>query len=275
MPKLNEQLRRYREGSVDRESIVNGIILFLYEHPVLQRLYDLDQLHDFLVDLYPRVDGLVDRFELGDRPLEAYLVRMARFHVRTFGRRRNQKFRRDHMIVDFAKTENMTPEDHEETFDLQVLDWPWSPADRQRVLFLALRSAPDLSLPQMKALSEFAGTSLDTLYRWVDALRNHCQDRKDRKARERGKLDRSFARLLGYSYEDVSPDQQSRLSRQRGLVAEQRKRYLAYDCSCSHRTIAEVTGTSKGTVDSAIYHIKRKIREFQSHDSLERVSERA
>jgi DNA-directed RNA polymerase specialized sigma24 family protein len=275
MPQLNETLTAYRAGRATRRQIRDACVLFIYCHPVLQRTFSQDDLHDFVIDLMPRIDRLIDRFDLGTRPLEAYLVRMARFHVRTFGKRRREKARAERMVVDQSKLDVVQPGPRNADFPIRILNWPWRPADRMRVLYLALRSAPDLTLAQMKALSDFSGISLETLFGWADELRSKTLPRRDRKAQERSKLERSFARLVRQNYDEECRNDSGRTSKLRALVAEQRRRYLAYDSSCSHKAIAEVTGVSKGTIDSAIYHIKRRIADYEERENLESVSERA
>lgn len=274
MRQLNDRLRTYRAGRTAKQDVVDDCVLFLYNHPVLNRLFNLDDLHDFIVDLYPRISSLVDRYELDEKPLEAYLVRMARFHVRTFGKRKRQQFRQEQLVNNYAR-QTFDLREPESSFDSGILGWSWRPADRKRVLYLALRSAPNLTLPQMKALSDFSGVDIDTLFSWVDELRNRTVDKQQRKRLARGKLDRSYAKLLRLQYDDTSRENLTAIRKQTALVREQRKRYLAYDSACTHQAISEVVGVSKGTVDSAIYHVKRRIREQLAENNLEDVAERA
>ena len=81
---LTKLLTKYRSGLTERKLLIREISLFVYNYPFKVCRMEEDMCSDFFCFFYPKIERMIDSFELRDVPFEAYLIKSIRLQLKTF-----------------------------------------------------------------------------------------------------------------------------------------------------------------------------------------------
>jgi DNA-directed RNA polymerase specialized sigma24 family protein len=276
------QYQRTREGLGD---IVNELGPRIYQFPRRTMGWDEDACGEFYVFIHPRLIRLLDRFRDQGKPFESYLWAVLNWQLRNFARDRSREQRRWNVSLRVDPGAAVCLEHHESTADGPEAEALMasaafarhvrSDADRRNFLFLALKCSRLIDPDNAPALARVAGVETAALLGLVGALRDLRGARESRYEMFRGRRNKAYAaiRLLETELQgEVEPEKrraaEKALARMRLRMKSAMQRMSRVGLAPTNLEISRVLGVPKGTVDSGLYWLKRKLASVYDPDNL-------
>jgi DNA-directed RNA polymerase specialized sigma24 family protein len=283
---LTERVLRYQRTREGLEELLAVLAGKIYGYPRCRGSVSEDDGGEFFLFFYPRLLRTLERFEDQGRPFEWYLHSVLRWHYLGFVR---WKRRRERSWASGAMPELWEPpaagratEDGIESraipewlppevaavFRLDPRGRLRKPADRKRLLIWALKQVRLLREPDLDQVTEWTGIGGERLRLVCAELR----DRLERRERRLGLLverrNRAFAALqltertlAGEPDPAVQALLSERLARARRCLHRSQERIARVPLQPSNRELAQALGLPKGTVDTSLYWLKRRLAE--------------
>ncbi len=282
MKTLTEKVLRYQETGEGLDEIVRDIAPRVYQFPRRTMGWDEDACGDFYVFVHPRMLRLLEKFRDLGKPFESYLWAVLGWQLRSFARERRQRERAWSVSLRMDEGEQEGLADPDEVpvgslpcFAPQVARVIRSDADRRNFLFLLLKCSRSIDPATAAPLAALAGIAAGHLLDTVAALKDMRGSRERRREVFRCRRNRAFAKVRLLETElKVEADPQ-RLAALRDTLCRARKRMQCaahkmarVGLSPTNREIASVLGVPKGTVDSGLYWLKRKLSSVYDPDNL-------
>jgi RNA polymerase sigma factor (sigma-70 family) len=277
MESLTEKVLRYQKTRIGLRDLVDELAPRVYQFPRRKMGWDEDACGDFYLFVHPRLIRLLDRFRDQGKPFESYLCAVLNWQLRNFARdrRRGQT----------SWNVSLRLEDKEEDADdpLPSLQVPAeiasvvrTDADRRNFLFLVLKCARSLDPENAQALAPIAGISVARLLSLAATLQVMRTARETRLETFRSRRNKAFAliRVLETELVSLNGDEEriaahrTRLARARRRMRCAMQRMARVGLSPTNREIGAVLGVPKGTVDSGLYWLKRKLASVYDPDNL-------
>jgi DNA-directed RNA polymerase specialized sigma24 family protein len=285
MENLTEKVLRFQRTREGLSDIVDELAPRVYRFPRRKMGWDEDACGDFYVFVHPRLIRLIDRFRDQGRPFESYLWAVLNWQLRNFARERKRGERAWNVSL---RLEPERPgsraalEDPSEDAAAEPLRLPpgvasiiRSDADRRNFLFLALKCSRCIEPENATYLSGIAGIIPERLLSLALELRQMRVSRERRLETFRCRRNKAFAqaRLLETELQaEVEPRRKEtleiRLGRARQRMKSALKRMARVGLSPTNLEISRVVGVPKGTVDSGLYWLKRKLASVYDPDNL-------
>jgi RNA polymerase sigma factor (sigma-70 family) len=288
MESLTQKVLRWQQTGQGLEEIVAAIAPRVYHFPRRTMGWDEDACGDFYVFVHSRMLRLVARFQDQGKPFESYLWAVLGWQLRNFARERRDRERawRVSLRVGYAEEERsrapaVDADPCDEAPGTSALRNPVllrslsTDADRRHLLFLLLKCCRLLDPADAGPLAAAAGVSVRYLLDTASALRPMRQARERRLDIFRCRRNRSYTAVQLLEAEcasETDPERlaalQARLERARRCMHSSSRRMARVGVSPTNREIALVLGIPKGTVDSGLYWLKRKLAEVYDPDTL-------
>lgn len=285
MENLTEKVLQYQRTRQGLRDIVDEIAPRVYQFPRRTMGWDEDACGEFYVFIHPRIIRLLDRFRDQGKPFESYLWAVLNWQLRNFARDRNRDERRWKVSLRVEPGEAVSLDHHQgsgEGPEAQALNasaafarYVRSDADRRNFLFLALKCSRLIDTENAPALARVAGVATETLMALVTALREMRGARESRHEMFRGRRNKAYAaiRLLETELqEEVDPAKRASteeaLARTRRRMSSAMQRMSRVGLAPTNLEISKVLGVPKGTVDSGLYWLKRKLASVYDPDNL-------
>jgi RNA polymerase sigma factor (sigma-70 family) len=277
MESLTEKVLQYQKTRVGLRDLVDELAPRVYQFPRRKMGWDEDACGDFYLFVHPRLIRLLDRFRDQGKPFESYLCAVLNWQLRNFAR--------DRRLGQTNWNVSLRLEDKEEDAD----DSPMSPrvssdiasvvrtdADRRNFLFLVLKCSRSLDTENAQALAPIAGISSARLLSLAATLQGMRSKREARLETFRCRRNKAFAtiRVLETELVSLHGDEEriavlrKRLARTQIRMRAAMQRMARVGLSPTNREIGEVLGVPKGTVDSGLYWLKRKLASVYDPDNL-------
>ena len=250
----------------------------VYRYPRFKLGWDEDACGEFYVYFYPRLVRLLSRFRDQGKPFESYLCSVMSWQLKNFARERRRAEsgwkvavrlgRRDEEESRASAAEAVRDAEDAETARLlqEVARSIQSPADRRNLLLLGLKCVRSLTAGGMAVLSHLTGVTMPDLARYTASLKLRMEPRENRLEAFRLRRNRAFSQaqtLETELFDEIDLDRRDvlleRLSRARTRMSTAIDRMSRIMLSPTNRDIAEVLDVPKGTVDSGLYWLKRKL----------------
>jgi len=281
---LRERVLLYQNTGKGREELVREISERAYRFPRRSMGWDEDACGDFLLFVYPRLEGLLDRFRDMGLPFEPYLFSVLAWNLKSFARRKAESRAyggADLRIVAIdGDAEGRTAEESDpggtppfpdgpsiesSAIRKAALELP-SLSGRRQFLFLVLKCMRTLGPEDLVAVAASAGIGEGEARRILSALGARLGKKEERLAMLRVRRNRAYslARFLEVRLAS-EPDEEKRAALRRRLRAAGRcmrnamARMARVGMAPSNREIADVLGVPKGTVDSGLYWAKKRL----------------
>jgi DNA-directed RNA polymerase specialized sigma24 family protein len=265
--------QKTREGLHD---IVNALAPRVYQFPKRKMGWDEDACGEFYVFVHPRLIRLLDRFNDQGKPFESYLSAVLNWQLRNFARDRkrgerswNVSLRLDAGDPEAQETREKLvspPAAEDVCLPADIATLIKSEADRRNFLFLAMKCARTIGPENAPLLAAVSGVDENRILGLSALLREMRAPRELRLEIFRARRNRAFAqsRLLETELQsEVEPERAAVL---RASLAKARRRMRAamirmarVKLAPTNLEIARVVGVPKGTVDSGLYWLKRKL----------------
>ena len=280
MENLTDKVLRYQKTGQGLAEIVNELAPRVYHFPRRTMGWDEDACGDFYVFVHPRILRLVERFRNQGKPFESYLWAVLNWQVRNFARERCQRERawRVSLRMDAAGDVPTPVAPDADPSALPCTDMARAirtPADRRNFLFLVLKCARQLDPSRASQLAALAGTAPGRLLDLVGTLRDMRTGRERRLQKFASRRNRAYAKILLMETELRGEVEPAKIAALRGTLQRARlrmrssaERMARVGMSPTNREIAAVLGIPKGTVDSGLYWLKKKLAAVYDPDHL-------
>jgi RNA polymerase sigma factor (sigma-70 family) len=283
MESLTERVLLYQKTREGLHDIVNALAPRVYQFPRRKMGWDEDACGDFFVFVHPRLIRLVDRFSDQGKPFESYLSAVLNWQLRNFARDRKRGERSWNVSLRLDADDPESQETREKTALVPVAEAVCMPenyaslirtdADRRNFLFLALKCARTIGLDNAPLLAAVSGIAADRILSLSASLREMRAPRECRLETFRARRNRAFAQSRLLETELQGEAETERIALLRASLAKARKRMRAamsrmarVKLAPTNREIARVMGVPKGTVDSGLYWLKRKLASVYDPD---------
>jgi RNA polymerase sigma factor (sigma-70 family) len=285
MENLTKKVLQYQRTRQGLRDIVDEIAPRVYQFPRRTMGWDEDACGDFYVFIHPRLIRLLDRFRDQGKPFESYLWAVLNWQLRNFARERRRDESRWNVSLRMDPGAAVSIDDHQGSLEgpeAQALNASadfarcvQSGADRRNFLFLALKCSRLIDVENAAALARVAGVATETLMSLGAALREMRGARESRHEMFRGRRNKAYAsiRLLETELQaEADPAKRASaedaLSRMRRRMSSAMQRMSRVGLAPTNLEISKVLGVPKGTVDSGLYWLKRKLASVYDPDNL-------
>jgi RNA polymerase sigma factor (sigma-70 family) len=270
MESLTEKVIAFQKSKDGLAELVASLSPRIYQYPRQKLGWDEDSCGDFYLFFQPRLVRLLSKFRDQGKPFENYLCSVLSWQLKNFARERRKSERgwsvslRLRIVEDEAReVEAFAGPDPADPRLPQVLR---EKSDRRNFLLLCLKCVRVLSQERIAGLSGLTGIPVDTLFALVSTLRARIARKEKRLACFRERRNRAFAscRLLETELsEETDPVRREalreRLSKSYRRMRTAMERMTRVMLNPTNREIAEVMGMPKGTVDSGLFWLKRRL----------------
>jgi DNA-directed RNA polymerase specialized sigma24 family protein len=285
---LTEKVLQYQRTRLGLADLMNDLAHKVYLYPRRRMGWDEDACGEFYLFCYSRLVRLLDRFRDQGKPFESYLCSVLGWQLRNFARDRKRGEKSWNVALRLEPGRTVT-DDNDSPGDgapggaalaLFALD-PGigrlirTPTDRRNFLFFVLKSSRHIGPERCPALAELAGVSADRLEGLLAELRQGRAHREARLEAFGRRRNAAFCqvRLLetelaaetdGEKRDALSARLRKARTRMRGAMEKMARVGLAP----TNREIGRILGVPKGTVDSGLYWLKKKLAPVYDPDSF-------
>ncbi len=281
---LTDAILSFKRTGIGLDELVKQISIVVYFFPHRKLGWDEDDCGEFFCYFYPKLPGLIARFQYTGRPFEAFLAVTLKWQLKTFAARKNQELVRSRVLA----REGYLGEEHTYCLPQEPGDDGLSPdgpplltaearrllkvdeegkiADRcicRRMLFLVLQSCLTLPAHLVEEVARLIRCDTVWLYVKIQEVRARTEERRLRVARLREKRNCHFFKIFCLQEQlALVCEQEVRQELFRQMLREKRRLLetigeIARVPLCpTHCDIAEVLSVPKGSVDSGLYYLK-------------------
>ena len=285
---LKERVLRFANLGEGWQEIRESLSWSIYMYPLKKGVREEDDPGDFYVYFLPRLKRLLRRYRDQGRPFEHYFNSLLRWHLKSFYRH-SRRFRENWNIAvsrDFWDV----PEDTEAVIQLfdDESDGRWirllgigedgrihNEAAKKRFLFLVMRCVRNLNDRRIEIAARIAGCCRCWLKERVQRLMELVRDKEHRLEMFWNRRNRAYYRLrvlerrLSWEQEEEKKIRLlSSIQRQKRIMALSMDEARRVPLSPSHRAIALALGVPKGTVDTGLRWIKKRLESLSSRRAL-------
>jgi hypothetical protein len=262
---LTEKVLACRAGQLEQKPVQDQILLLVYGH-LRAGHRDEDDVSGFLLEFFPRIKGLMERFRDKGVPFRHYLLRTVRWHWTSYLIAKNHAEANAHLLQE----PNHLSYDDSFVDSMDVAESPeFEPqpqVHQKRLVLLALKSAAYLEDLQVEEVCRRTGTDLAWLQSKVDQIKSSVESQAGKVknlTQRQGEV--YWQRLVAEDRVRREPDPERRkawerrasLYRQRLTGLRERKRSVSL--TPTHLDLGKMLGLPKGTVDSGIFHLKKEL----------------
>jgi hypothetical protein len=282
MESLTKKVLEFQKTGVGLSALVDELAPRVYQFPRRKMGWDEDACGDFYIHFQPRLLRLLGRFHDIGKPFESYLCAVLAWQLRNFARERRRGERKWNASL---RLDAADPARASASEDERLLSWPrLSPeifsvirtdADRRNLLFLLLKCARYMDREKAEALAPLTGVPAARMLALASSLAERRAHRDRRLATFVERRNRAFclARLLeGELRTETDPcrrqEMERRLARANSRMAMAMTRMSRVAVAPTNREIAESLDVPKGTVDSGLCMLKRKLALAMDPNSL-------
>lgn len=234
-------------------------MLYAYRYARHKTPWDEDAPGEFVLFVEPVLRRLFAKWEDRGIPIEHAVAKIIKYQfISACSARMERSVMHAAAIASDASAGVHVDPEREEAPQLPTLRLG---ADRRYLYFAAL-SCPELPEAHLLAIAEAAGVGAS------EALRARCTLEIDDTKAERFRRcrDHAYSRLLAAQLglvRETNPDRRTALLRKelraRSTLAKARRKLATCKARPTHAEIGRATATPKGTVDSGLYWIRRRI----------------
>jgi len=277
MAELNEQVLRYQATGQGLEELLSLLSARVYAYPRLRGSRCEDDSGEFYLLCYPRLVRTLRRFREQGKPFEWYLQSVLRWQYLAFVRARRRRERQwaSGSLAAFWEPPPLEAEpaleppslsrQAEGLFRLEAGGGAVRRGERTRLLAWTLKQVRMLSEAELRELTELARVPLELLQQASARLRQGLLPHERRLELLAGRRTRTYASLCLLEQElgrEAEPGRREALARRvqkaRRALCRSQRRIAAVRLAPSNREIAAALGLPKGTVDTALYSLRRR-----------------
>jgi len=291
MSTLTERVLRFQETGQGQAELLALVAARVYGYPRVRGSRSEDDPGEFYLFFYPRLLRSLRRFRDQGKPFEWYLQSVLRWQYLIYVRvkRRRERQWNAGALPAFWETSELeapcpVPEPPAPSRDaveelaarlaLNAEGRLTRPGDRTRLLAFAMKQVRSLGAEELVRLAAATGVPEAGLESACRALRQALEPRERRLESLRDRRERAYASLCLLEQQltrETDPAVQERLARRlervRRCLRRSQERIARVPREPSNRQVAAALGLPKGTVDSALFSLKRRLVEVQDSEA--------
>jgi DNA-directed RNA polymerase specialized sigma24 family protein len=289
---LNGRVLRYQRSGKGLGQIVAELAPRIYHYPLSKRGFTEDDCGEYFLFVYPRLLRTLERFEDQGKPFEWYLNSVLRWQLKEYRRRRYRReeswgvaaqpglWDRESLLACTPPTPHYPAAVEEQGLSLESIQKACghgrrlSTAAGRRLLFWALKAPWRLTPADIHRLAEISGLPPASLEAAVQSVEQTILRKKERLHRLYVRRNRCYARCLHLQTRisrELEPERRQELQvcleKARAGLHRSLDRLGATRLSPSNRDIALALQVPKGTVDSSLYWLRRRLAAVQEERS--------
>jgi DNA-directed RNA polymerase specialized sigma24 family protein len=277
MESLNALVAYYQATGLGLAEIVKRLALRIYNYPLGKFQAGEDDCGEFYLFFYPRLLRSISRFRDRGKPFEWYFNSILHWHYKVYCSRKRKDQTR------WAAARNVLfwefPDAYQSAFAPETftnLPGTIIPLDRfggsrestcrKRILYLALKNAKQMDDSAIGWISELTGIEERRLLAMVENLRANLYKRELRLHTLYRRQNRIFTKIYLLQRDlqwEVDPEIKSgiavSLCKLRTSLRSVQRRIRRVRLHPSNREIAELLQVPKGTVDTSLYWLRRRL----------------
>lgn len=275
---LKEQVLSYQKTGRGLETIVQELSERIYLYPLKRGRGSEDDSGEFYLYFLPRLKRLILKFEDHGVPFEHYFNATLCWNLKSFFRSMKKKKWMWEASASPAFWELDMPESKSSAGPPLSANWRFilgsvwdgtamDTTSRKRLLFLFLRHVRDIDDSEIDLFSQRAGYDRQWLDERVRRLRETLRIREIRLDILRKRRNQAYSRCFLWERERKRETDKSRrekldrqIRRMRRILHKTVFEISRVPLSPSHSSIARELGVPKGTVDTGIFWINRKLK---------------
>ena len=282
--KLTIMLTAYRKGNLAKREVVEAVSLFVYRFPLKAYRWKEDECSDFFSFFFPKIENIIETFQMRGVPFEAYLIKTLRLQIKTFAAKRiadeiymklikNREFWPYEKIIESSSClETSESYNRHTSFIISVVEKILSPCGtiecrdktlKKRALMLVLKKSRVVSPEDIEALSPMLGCSERWLSSSIAILREKLDEKNEKRKIMEERRNRRFLRLCVlheqfYTCDNCEKRNQlySDIARTKAYMENLKTRIEQLSDEPTHQEIAEIMNLPKGSVDSGLFYLK-------------------
>jgi len=279
---LTETVLEFQKTGKGWAALRERICLYVYIFPTKWTDWDEDRRSEFFIDFYPRISGLVNRYE-PYYSFETYLCCSLRWYVKTY---LEKVIRREHYenwcgdeaieLYDQNRekgeflVESVSDRIAEVPFDTDARGRLANPTLRRRLLYASLLHVAEIGDDQISVIARLADVDEEWLFDKISDARNMIAVKLEQKTQLQKRrndywyhLDEAECRLQSSHFEPEDRRQQwirnAESWRNRHKTAKEHVRNLKV--SPSHGQIGRLLGIPTGTVSSGLHLLRKFVKD--------------
>lgn len=283
---LTRDVLAYQKSGTGYKELIDKIALLVYNHPPMRRKWSEDECGDFLCHFYPRIKRMIASFEDRGKPFEALLSVALKWQMKGYALNRTKQQKQERFLRTVALW-NMPDSESTGEFVEESPD-EFSPSIKQvlkidergvisnsglrnRLLFLLLLDAKYVSERHVQVISRLTGY---TVYWLEEKLEKARQLLINREQKLKAYRNRQYSALFElYHIQErlldcLDPEEREVLSGQLEHISIKVRKaeegIRKNSRGPSHREIAEILQVPKGTVDSGLYYLRKKLSKVRT-----------
>ncbi|MBN1685976.1 MAG: hypothetical protein JW852_04930 [Spirochaetales bacterium] len=288
---LTREVLSKRGNAAGRRILIDKISRFVYSYPKKHLHWDDDDTGDFFCVFYPKIEGLIDRFTFQGKPFEAYLVSSIRWQMKTFAKKRVMQHSEHRAIKDesdfwqkcgapentnpdggvYYSPDDQTPEVYSaevsRVLKIESRGKISDPAWARRLLYLMLRSVTFVDDSLMEHTARLCGFDPGYILGCATELRQRLDEKRERQRvqiERRNSLHVRILQLTALMSDETDADRlehyRKRLTAAKARIDKTNRDLRSMPVLPTHKDIAEVLETAKGSVDSGLYYLMKAFK---------------
>lgn len=282
---LTAMLVLYRENRLEKKTLIEKISLFVYKFPLRVYKWSEDECSDFFSYFFPKIEKMIDTFEVRDIPFEVYLIKTLRLQIKTFAAKKtsdalsmrilaNREFWPYDKIINSIACCEGNPSyssDNGGTVSLflgkilsgQAQGISRDSTLRKRILMLTLKNINSVGGDELSAIAALLGLEKQWLTDASDILREKMENKIGRKRMLEERRNRYFSRLCLlhelyciYCSADEREKLNADIARVKTCIDKVTLKIDMLQIEPTHQDIADVMKIPKGSVDSGLFYLK-------------------
>ncbi len=280
-------LKKYKTGLIEKQLLLQEISLFVYNYPLKTCRWQEDACSDFFCFFYPKIEKMIESFEIREVPFEAYLLKSIRMQLKTFAVRKKkgqikqcmlrntifwQYFERvcgyccyeeERSYYSVPETISSIKNRLEESLRINEEGVIINKTLKKRITMLMLKNIESIPAEQLAVMAQLTGCSINWLEKCRQELKIKTDRRMSRKKLISERRNRLFCRMYQmhqlYKYE-TDPEEKEiiteKIGKTKNRISELNRTLKNISQNPTHKDVASMMGIPKGSVDSGLYYLK-------------------
>jgi len=287
---LTRAVMAYKDSGEGWGELLDRISLFVYRYPGRWTDWDEDRCSDFFLLFYPKIPGLVRRYQPRYR-FETYLSNSLEWAIKTYlemqaGREHYESWAAEVSEepalkkigspgpgqISFSSSEEKALLESPEKcpFELEKGGRLKDPALRRRILYAVLLRAADLDDHRIPVIAALVDVDSDWLFDRTRAARNLVSGKIERREKLRSRRNEYWYQLDGAQKRLENACDSHRRCVWERKTRDWKRRYTSVsrgirsmNIAPTHKDIGRLLNTPPGTVSSGLYLLRKKWHEME------------
>ena len=284
LKKFNDNVIKNRHTKKGIEKLVKEISLYVYSILSSQYKMDDDERGDFFCTFYPKIAGLISRFEFYGIPFDGYLSNSLRWNIKAYRSVKSKKrsiykasYKEPFYLVtpvnDFTIIKEPPlhiTDSARKILKLEETEDKVSETIKQRLLYIYLIEAHNLDERLKEGIINITGYKSKWLDSCSEKLNKKVERRLNRIRTIRNRRNSAFfkfhilqEKIFFAENEFEKKELREEILVIRNKINKMNKLISTAPTQPTHKDIADVLKIPRGSIDSGIYYIKTSFKDFE------------